>query len=77
MVESALARRDKVAAIQYLIDWDLVRAKHTRISKFEPGDHYYVLDTKFDTMEEAVEHARQHGFFSTSFHRVPIPRSGD
>jgi hypothetical protein len=80
LVESALVRCDTISATQMLIDWQLLQAPHTRISKYVPGDHYYVLDTKFDSYAEAADHARRHGFFSTSLHTVNVDgyqRRGD
>lgn len=54
IVESMLVRRDVGAAVQALWDWRVLEQRLTRVSKFEPGDHYYVLDTKFDSYELSV-----------------------
>lgn len=80
LIESMLVRRDKGKAYQALVDWKLMTSKHTRISKYEPGSHFYVLETKFDSYDEAVHHAREHGYTSISMHVVNVNnyiRSGD
>lgn len=66
-VESALARGDTAQARAYLEDWEHIAKRYTRVSKYEPGDHYYVLDTKFESLEEAIEHARELGW-----HTLPL-----
>jgi len=63
MVESALARMDYETAEMYLRDWRAGGSKPTtRISKYVPGTHYYVLDTKFETLDSARSYARVHGY---------------
>jgi len=32
------------------------------VYKYVPGDHFHVLDTKFDTLEEAKRHLVQNGY---------------
>ena len=33
-----------------------------KVSKFNPGKHFHVLDTKFDTMDAAIAHLKQKGY---------------
>lgn len=33
-----------------------------QVSKFNPGKHFHVLDTKFDTLEEAKAHLQKKGY---------------
>ncbi len=37
-------------------------AKACEIAKFVPGTHHYVLGKKFDTLEQATEHAARKGY---------------
>jgi hypothetical protein len=63
-IQSALARGDEKTAETYFIDMYATQ-KHRRvirISKFSPGEHYYVGRDKFGSLEEAQEHARRLGY---------------
>lgn len=75
---SCFSRRDRRGARQFLVDWTDEYAKPVcPISRFVPGDHYYALDTKFDTYEQASEHIKRSGgrVGTTIVHRTP--REGD
>jgi len=63
LVESALARGDLSQAEMFVRDYKATeRLPQVQISRFVPGDHFYVLDTKFATLEEAKQHARANGY---------------
>lgn len=62
MLVSAFNRGDKEAVRRFLTDWkEMARKPSAVVSKFVPGDHYHVLDTKFDTLEEAMEYLHRRG----------------
>lgn len=68
VVESALRRDDTRTAEMHLRDWrDKSRWPTTTVSKFVPGDHYHVLDAKFDRLWEALAYADKRGY------RVVLP----
>jgi hypothetical protein len=63
MLHSALARQDKRTARIYLQDWKSQDRRPTaRVSKFIPGEHYHVLDTKFDSFGEAQRYLFARGY---------------
>ena len=63
LVESALARNDVETAEMFVRDYQAKeRMPMTQVSKFVPGSHFYVFDTKFDTLEEAQRHAKSRGY---------------
>jgi len=63
-IQSALARGDERTAETYVIDMIAAQKdrKVTRISKFSPGEHYYVGREKFGSLEEAQKHAESLGY---------------
>jgi hypothetical protein len=63
MTISALRRGDEKRAIQNLRDWKILRDRpKTDISKFVPGEHYHVLDKKFDSFGEACQYLEKCGY---------------
>lgn len=57
IIQSCLARNDKESALQYIKDWkESYKLKGSFIYKWIPGSHYYCLDKKFNTIEEAKKH---------------------
>jgi hypothetical protein len=63
MVCSALARGDRRSAEIYVSDYLAMSKKPTvKISKFSPGEHFYVFREKFDSYEEARKHAEGRGY---------------
>jgi len=78
MCESALARGDRRQAWAYLREWRAISSRTVRISKFDPGDHFYVLDVKFNSYEEAHAHAEDQGYeVIPGVRSVGVPRGGD
>ena len=77
MVESALARGDEERALKHL--QDMPRSKpRCRVSKFIPGEHYHVLDRKFDTYTAALGYAEQQGYVVEGlYERHVYTRDGD
>lgn len=75
LVESALRRGDVERADQMLVDWNVIESRHYTITKWSPGDHYYILDVKFDSQAEAEIHGRRHGFnkFTLKITKIPKP----
>lgn len=73
MLLSAFARKDAKAVRRFLRDWS-GRSKQPRIavSKFIPGDHYHVLDEKFDTLEAATAHLQKHGYVYGGLHEKHV-----
>ena len=64
MIMSALARGDDRSAEIYYVD-NLAaqkRQKTIRLSKFSPGEHYYVGREKFDSQEAAEKYAKSIGY---------------
>jgi hypothetical protein len=61
---SALARGDEETAEIYYVDTLAAQKGRTvvRISKFSPGEHFYVGREKFVTLEEAQKHAERLGY---------------
>jgi len=64
MVLSALAREDERAVRIYVNDWSATACKKPQRSIFKwiPGDHFYALEDKFDTLDEAKQHLKRHGY---------------
>ncbi len=55
---SCLTRQDKRAARIFLQDWrNEDRMPKIKITKFIPGEHFHVLNTKFDSLGEAQYYA--------------------
>lgn len=63
MVHSVLTRGDRITALKYLRDWELLRKEP--IMKYKPGSHYYALDRKFDTLSEAEQYLLERGYTSS------------
>lgn len=62
ILRSCLARHDIEQARVFINDWTSSKYKtKVNVSKFVPGDHYHVLGTKFDTLEQAIAHIRSQG----------------
>lgn len=63
LVLSALARGDEKTAEMFIRDNLGKNQKPTvQISKFSPGEHFYVFREKFDSREAAEHHARAKGY---------------
>ena len=68
MVMSALARGDERSAEIYVRDALGVKEKvpaqvtPVQISKFSPGEHFYVFREKFSSYQEARRHAESKGY---------------
>jgi hypothetical protein len=63
MVVSALARDDRRSAEIYVRDYLAESKKPTvKISKYSPGEHFYVFREKFNSHAEAVAHAEARGY---------------
>jgi hypothetical protein len=39
-----------------------IDTKILQVHKFNPGQHFHVLDTKFDTLDEAIRHLEANGY---------------
>ena len=78
VLKSAMARQDWKGCLQFALDWSDPSSLPTAdISRFQPGDHYHVLDTKFNTWIEALEYLEKNGYRRGSTHTVYVPREGD
>lgn len=63
-------------------DWEGVRTqlryrskkKRVMVHKFVPGDHYHVLDTKFDTLAEAQQYLTDEGWIYNGLKEVHVYR---
>ncbi len=63
LVEAALARQDEQAAEMHFRDWqETSHVPTTRISRFVPGSHFHVLGEKFNSFDEARQHAESRGY---------------
>ena len=77
MVESALARGDEERALKHLQDMPSSKPR-CRVSKFIPGEHYHVLDRKFDTYTAALGYAEQRGYVVDGLYEQHVyTRDGD
>lgn len=61
MIVSALTRQDGRAVVIFLQDWSKKRLTKI-VTKFVPGAHYHVDDTKYDSLIEAKDHIKQSGY---------------
>lgn len=79
MLHSALARQDKRTARIYLQDWKAQdRRPKVKVSKFIPGEHYHVLDTKFDSLSEAQQYLFGRGYTYGGLNEVHVyAKDGD
>lgn len=66
ILDSCLARGDIEQAEKDIADWNTQRVAASRrteyVSKWVPGDHYYALDQKFDTLAKAKAHLKRRGY---------------
>lgn len=63
LLVSCLRRHDKTRAKQFLVDWTKEDLKpKINVSKFIPGEHYHVLNTKFDTLDDAINYLNAKGY---------------
>ncbi len=75
MLVSALNRHDRVTARIYLHDWPAQdRKPKAKVSKFVPGDHWHVLGTKFDTLQEAIGYLQSRGYVYAGFSETYLPK---
>lgn len=66
--------------LNYWWEWDTAACREVRtanISKFNPGEHYHVLDEKFPTYDEAMSHLKRKGYELGQFIEQWWPREGD
>ena len=63
-IDSALARGDEETAETYYVDTLAAQKGRSviRISKFSPGEHFYVGRDKFGSLEAAQKYAKQFGY---------------
>lgn len=63
-IQSALARGDTKTAETYYVDTCAAQKRRAviRVSKFSPGEHFYVGREKFGSLEEAQAHAKRLGY---------------
>lgn len=78
ILRSAMGRHDWKGVLQFALDWsDPYSLPTASITKFQPGDHYHVLDRKFDTWSEANAYLEKQGYRRGISHTVYVPREGD
>ena len=79
LVLSALRRQDANAVRVFVNDWsNSTRRPHRPVFKWIPGDHFYALEEKFDTLEEAKNYLNVHGYdFESLVERHVYMRDGD
>ena len=70
LVRAMLMNDDKASAKRMLQDWGKLRRPTCEIAKFVPGTHHYVLGKKFDTLQEAQDHALRAGYDVTRVFEV-------
>lgn len=64
LIKSCLIRGDIRQANIFISDWKIGQV--VRVSKWVPGDHFYVGSAKFNTHKEASEHIRSLGLVEGS-----------
>ncbi len=66
ILRSCFSRGDIEKARIMVNDWSHKQPKtgkpSANVSTFIPGDHYHVLGTKFDTLEQAISHLESKGY---------------
>lgn len=62
IIDSCLQRGDTQHAQQLLGDWNIAAKPKAHVTKWNPGTHYYALDTKFDTFQEARKHLERNSY---------------
>lgn len=74
LLDSALYRGDMARAKEMIADWATPMSGNpgAYISKWIPGIHFYALDKKFATLEEAREHLERNGYTYLGFKPVRI-----
>lgn len=81
-LRACFSRRDIETARVYVNDWSHKQPKrvtrYANVSRFVPGNHYHVLGTKFDTMEEAQEYLESQGYtYGETILKHVYPNQGD
>lgn len=77
MLVSALTRHDLESARIFLNDWTS-RLPTALVYKWVPGDHFYALTQKFDTLSEAIHYLREAGYaYGGIRERHVYPHGGD
>lgn len=73
LLDSCIARGDIQAARHFVQDWtpETLRSP-AYVSKWQPGTHYYALDSKFATLDEAMRHIERSGYRYAGFKVVRI-----
>lgn len=63
IIKAHLDNGDEAGAKELIQDWNAQRdRKLADVSKWLPGDHYYALDKKFDTLDGATRYLESKGF---------------
>lgn len=78
IIDSCLNRGDEAAAKVFINDWNQSRSRPIRdVSKWIPGEHFYALDKKFSSLDEAIGYLGENGFsFGTLRERFQYRESG-
>lgn len=78
MLRSAFARHDRRAVVRMVKDWTTPRGRRTAsVTKWVPGDHFYALDEKFDSLEAARSHLRKNGYEYEGLTETRMYHDGD
>lgn len=65
ILKTHLDNGDEAEAKKFIQDWNATRDRKTPeadISKWLPGAHFYALDRKFATLDEATGYLKERGF---------------
>jgi hypothetical protein len=65
LIRSALNRHDEDAVRVFVNDWadmGIRGPKSAMVSRWVPGDHFYALDEKFESLYEAIQHLKNNGY---------------
>ena len=78
LLRSAMCRRDVEAVRIFLHDWLYLDARPGQCAyKYVPGEHFYALNTKFNTLNEAISHLTARGYRYAGLHEERVQRLGD
>lgn len=74
---SAMARYDIEACRKFVYDWSGGAQPTALISRFIPGSHWHVLDTKFSSFDAARRHLEKQGYRYAGTRTVHARKEGD
>jgi hypothetical protein len=75
---STMTRQDWDACRKFLLDWCQPHSKPAiLVTRFQPGNHWHVLDTKYSTLDAARHHLEQKGYRFAGTQVVYAPKEGD